>query len=68
VAIPLLIVLGLLLIALVLPSKRDTSIRAWWVRVRYQMIWFARIALLLASVGAIVWFVLVPLFDSLRAL
>ena len=61
-AVAVLMVLGLLLIALLLPSKRDTSVRAWWVRVRYQMIWFARIALALACVAGIVWFVLLPLF------
>jgi len=50
-----------LLIALSLPSKRDTSIAAWWARVRYQTIFLARIALALACVAAIVWFVLLPL-------
>ena len=61
-AVPLLIVLGLLLIALLLPSRRDASVAAWWARVRYQMIFFARIALALACVAGIVWFVLLPLF------
>ena len=62
VVVACLIVLGLLLIALVLPSKDDTSVAAWWARVRYQMSFFARAALALAFVAAIVWFVLVPLF------
>lgn len=63
VVVAFLIVLGLLLIALVLPSKHDTSVAAWWGRVRYQMSFLARAALALAFVAAIVWFVLVPLFD-----
>jgi hypothetical protein len=50
-----------LLIALFLPSKRDTSVATWWARVRYQTIFFARIVLALACVAAIVWFVLLPL-------
>jgi len=60
--VPFLIVLGLLLIALVLPSKRDTSVAAWWARVRLQMNFFARAALALACLAGIVWFVLLPLF------
>jgi hypothetical protein len=59
--VPFLIVLGLLLIALLLPSKRDTTVAAWWARVRYQMIFFAGIALALACVAWVVWFVLFPL-------
>ena len=62
VVVAFLIVLGLLLIALVLPSKQDTSVTAWWARVRYQMSVFGRAALALAFVAAIVWSVLVPLF------
>jgi len=53
-----------LLIALLLPSKRDTSVAAWWARVRYQTIFFARLALALACAAAIVWFVLLPLFGE----
>jgi hypothetical protein len=60
-SIPLLIVLGLLLIALLLPSKRNTSVAAWWARTRGQMNFFARIALALACVAGIIWFVLLPL-------
>jgi len=59
--VPFLIVLGLLLIALVLPSKRDTSVAAWWSRVRYQLAFLARVALALALVGAVAWFLLVPM-------
>ena len=62
VVVPFLIVLGLLLIALVLPSKRDTSVTAWWARVCYQMNFSARAVLALACVAGIVWFVLLPLF------
>jgi hypothetical protein len=63
-SVPLLIVLGLLLIALLLPSKRDTSVTAWWARVRYQMIFFARIAVALACVAGIIWYVLLPLLGG----
>jgi len=63
-SVPLLIVLGLLLIALLLPSTRDTSVAAWWARVRYQMIFFARIALALTCIAGIIWFVLLPLLDG----
>ena len=63
-AVPLLVVLGLLAIALLLPSKRDTSVRAWWTRVRYQTIFIIRIALALACIAGIVWFVLMPLFGE----
>jgi len=59
VVIPFLVAVGLLLIALVLPSKQDTSVAAWWARVRYQMNFFARVALALAC---IVWYVLLPFF------
>lgn len=62
VVVAFLIVLGLLLIALALPSKHDTSVSAWWARVRYQMSLSARAVLVLAFFAAIVWFVLVPLF------
>jgi hypothetical protein len=63
-SVPLLIVLGLLLVALLLPSKRDTSITGWWARVRCQMIFFGRIALALACVAGITWFVLLPLLGG----
>jgi hypothetical protein len=57
VAIPFLIVLGLLLVALVLPSKRDTSVAAWFRRIRYQTSFFARVALVIAVVAGFVWVV-----------
>ena len=60
--VPVLIVLGLLLIALLLPSRRDTGIAVWWARVRYQMIVIVRLALALACAAGIVWFVVLPLF------
>jgi hypothetical protein len=59
--VPLLIVLGLSLIALLLPSRRDTGIAVWWARVRYQMIVIVRLALALACGAGIVWFVVLPL-------
>ena len=62
VAIPLFIVVGLLVIALLLPTRHDTTISAWWTRVRYQADFFARVALAIAGVAAIVWYVLQPLF------
>ena len=63
-AVPLLVGLGLLLIVLLLPSKRDTSVSAWWARVRYQTIFIVRLALALACIAGIVWFVLLPLFET----
>jgi hypothetical protein len=59
--IPFLIVVGLLLIAIVLPSKGDTSVAAWWARVCGQAIFFSRVALALAFLAAIVWFLVLPL-------
>ena len=61
--VPFLIVVGLLLIALALPSKQDTSVAAWWARVCGQAIFFARVALALAFLTAIAWFVLLPMFS-----
>jgi hypothetical protein len=54
-------VLGLLLIALVLPSKRDTSVAAWWTRIRRDVDMSIRAAIALACLGAIVWFIALPL-------
>jgi hypothetical protein len=59
--IVLLIAIALLIIAVALPSKRDTSIAAWWSRVRYQLNFFARVALALALLGAAAWFLLEPM-------
>ncbi len=55
------VVLGMLLTALMLPSKRDTSVAAWWTRVRLGVDLFIRSLIALVSVAAIVWFVLLPL-------
>ena len=52
------IVLALLVVLLALPSARDTSVRTWWTRVRYQAAIAFRIALVLGAVAMIVWFVL----------
>jgi hypothetical protein len=57
VAIPFLIVLGLLLIALVLPSKRDTSVGAWWRRICSQAYFFARVVLVITVVAGVVWLI-----------
>jgi len=65
--VPFLIVLGLLLIALLLPSKRDTSVAAWWARVCGQAIVFSRIAVALAFLAAIVWFLVLPMLGWLPA-
>ena len=59
--VPFLIAVGLLLIALVLPSKRDTSVAAWWARVCYELNFFARVALALALLAGVVWFVVLPM-------
>ena len=61
VVLAFLVVLGLLLIALVLPGKRDTSIAAWWARVRYQFDFSVRAVLALACIAGFVWYVLLPL-------
>ena len=60
-ALPLLIVIGLLVVALVLPTRHDKSVALWWARVRYQADFFARVVLALLSVGVIVWYVVLPL-------
>ena len=59
--IGLLITIALLIVAVALPSKRDTSVAAWWSRVRYQLDFFARVVLVLALLGAVAWFLLVPM-------
>jgi hypothetical protein len=66
--VPFLIVVGLLVIALLLPSKRDSSVAAWWARVCGQAILFTRIALALAFLAAIVWFILLPMFGRPQSL
>jgi hypothetical protein len=62
ILIPLFIAVGLLVIALLLPTRHDRSLALWWARVRYQADFFARVALALLSVGAIAWYVVLPLF------
>ena len=61
-----LLIAVLLIIAVALPSKRDTSVAAWWSRVRYQLAFLARVALALALVGAVAWFLLVPMLRWMR--
>lgn len=59
--VPLLIVIGLLVIALVLPTRQDKSVAIWWTRVRYQADFFARVALAVACIAGIVRYVVWPL-------
>jgi len=59
--VPFLIVSGLLLVALLLPSKHDTSVAAWWARVCGQAIFFSRIVVALAFLAAIVWLLVLPM-------
>jgi hypothetical protein len=61
-----LIAIVLLIVAVALPSKRDTSVAAWWLRVRFQLAFLARVALALALVGAVAWFLLVPMLRDVR--
>ena len=61
VPLVVLVVLGLLLAALVLPTKRDTTVAAWWTRVRYGLDTFIRSLIALVCVAAIVWFYVLPL-------
>jgi hypothetical protein len=56
------IMLGLLLIALVLPSKRDTTVAAWWTRIQRDVDLFIRSLIALVSLAAIVWFIVLPFF------
>ena len=61
--IPALIIAGLLFVVLVLPSKRDTSVSAWWNRVRFQARLAARVSLALMVVGGTVWFIVLPMLE-----
>ena len=61
VPLVVLVVLGLLLVALVLPSKSDTTVAAWWTRVRYGVDTFIRSLLALALAAVIVRFIVLPL-------
>ena len=59
--VPFLVVLGLLLIALLLPGKRDTTVAAWWTRIRHDVDLCIRAAIGLMCLGAMVWLVVLPL-------
>ena len=59
--IPFLVAVGLIIVAVLLPSRRDTSVATWWARVCVQMMFFARVLLALAGVVAVVWFFLLPM-------
>jgi hypothetical protein len=48
IAVIVAIVVGMLLLALLLPSRRDRSVAGWWQRVRTQANLAARVALVLA--------------------
>jgi hypothetical protein len=61
VVLPVAIFLGLLIFALLLPSKQDTSVAAWWRRVRQTVNVAFRVGLVLLVAGVIVWFVVVPI-------
>jgi hypothetical protein len=55
------VVLGLLLVALVLPSKRDTTVAAWWTRIRHDVDMFVRSLIALVFLAVIVRFIVLPL-------
>ena len=55
------VVLGLLLVALVLPSKRDTTVAAWWTRIRHDVDTVFRSLIALVLLAAIVRFIVLPL-------
>ena len=61
VPVVIVIVLGLLLIALVLPSARDTTLAGWWFRIRRDIALFFRSLIALVSLAVIVWFIVLPL-------
>lgn len=55
-------ILGLLLIALLLPSKRDTTMGGWWRRIRRDVDLFIRSLIAIVILVAIVWFIVLRLF------
>jgi hypothetical protein len=56
-----LITIVLLIAAIALPSKRDTSVAAWWSRVRYQLAFLVRVVLALVLLGGVGWYLLVQM-------
>jgi hypothetical protein len=56
------VVLGLLLVAVLLPSQRDTSVAGWWFRVRRNVDTFIRSLIALVCLAVIVRYILLPLF------
>jgi hypothetical protein len=61
VPLVVLVVLGLLLVALALPSKRDTTVAAWWTRVRNDTGVLFRSLLALLFLAVIVRLFVLPL-------
>ena len=61
IAIIVAIVAGMLLLALLLPSKRDTSVAGWWRRVRAQANLAVRVAVVLAIAYGVTWYLLLPM-------
>ena len=59
--VPFAIAFGLLVIALLLPTRHDKNVAMWWARVRYQADFFARVVLVIACVAGIVWYVVLPI-------
>ena len=55
------VVFGLLLIALVLPSKRDRTMGGWWARVRRDVDVFIRSLIAIALLAVIVWYIVLRL-------
>jgi len=51
------VVLGLLLIAVVLPSKRDRTMGGWRARIRHDVDVFIRLLIAIVLLAVIVWYV-----------
>lgn len=56
------VVLGLLLVAVALPSARDTSVAAWWTRIQRDVGTLIRSLIALVCLVVIVRFIVLPLF------